>query len=40
MSSQIIVEVWVSKLISENNIALNDYNNISSKYIAGISDIL
>ena len=28
MSSQIIVQVWVSKPISENNIALNDYINI------------
>jgi hypothetical protein len=30
----------MSNLIRENNVTWNDYNNISSKYIASISDIL
>ena len=40
MGSQIIVQVSVSKPVKENNIAFNDYINISSKYIASISDII
>ena len=40
MGSQIIVQVWVAKPVKGNNIVFNDYINISSKYIASISDIL